>query len=78
MQTIHKQYLEMQEANYIFTTEVTLVSEYLFKVCYGFSKMTNPDEHNNSAKNLRMEFVEFLECIGRVAEAYWEQNREHL
>ena len=25
-----------------------------------------------------MEFVEFLECIGRVASAYWEQNKEHL
>ena len=25
-----------------------------------------------------MELVEFLECIGRIAVAYWEQNREHL
>ena len=68
----------MQEANYLFTTEVNLVSEYIFKICYGFCKMTIQDEQSNFAKHQKMEFVEFLECIGRVAVAYWEQNREHL
>ena len=68
----------MQEANYIFTNEAPLVSEYMFKFCYGSCKMTIQDEHNNSAKHYRLEFVEFLECIGRIAVAYWEQNREHL
>lgn len=77
-QTIHKQYLEMQESKYIFTFETTLTIETLFKVCFGYCKMTIQDEQVHWAKHYKLEFVEFLECIGRVAVAYWDQNRGRL
>ena len=36
--------------------------------CYGMSKMTMPDENNDgSARMVRIDFVEFLEMIGRAA-----------
>ena len=36
--------------------------------CYGMSKMTMPDENNDgSARMARIDFVEFLEMIGRAA-----------
>ena len=54
------------------------MSEYAFKVCYGFSKMTIENEINHGSQHQRLQFVEFLECIGRVAAAYWEANKEHL
>ena len=76
--TIHKTWMDMAEANYLFTIETHLVTEFAFKICYGFSKMTIENEVNHGSQHQRLQFVEFLECIGRVAAAYWEANKEHL
>ena len=37
--------------------------------CYGMSKMTMPDENNDQAleKIMKLDFVEFLELLGRAA-----------
>lgn len=77
-QTIHKTWLEMAEANHMFTQETSLVTEFVFKTCYGFSKMTVIDETTTGVQHYRMQIVEFFELIARVAVAYWEQNKEHL
>ena len=77
-QNMHKTWLELSECCYIFTSETHLVNEYNFKICYGFAKMTIADELHNSAHHMRLQFVEFLECIGRAAATYWEVNKEHL
>lgn len=77
-QTIHKTWLEYSEAHHIFTVEAPLVNEYIFKVCYGFCKMTIESEQQNASQHTRLTFVEFLELIGRVAAAYWEHNKEYL
>ena len=37
-------------------------------LCYGMSKMTMPDENNDGNGRIKMmDFVEFLEMIGRAA-----------
>jgi len=50
------------------------VPDYVFKTCYGFSKMTVIDEHNTGSFHQRLQLVEFLELIARVSVAYWEAN----
>ena len=77
-QTIHKTWLEYGEAKDMFTLETCLIVDYNFKVCYGYSKMTCLDESNNYTQHMRMQFVEFLELIGRVAVCYWDVHREVL
>jgi hypothetical protein len=37
------------------------------KYCYGFCKMTNADEASDFNKTDRIQFVELLEMIGRIA-----------
>ena len=36
--------------------------------CYGMSKMTNPDENGAPEKYAKLQYVELLEMIGRVAD----------
>jgi len=43
-QTVHKTWLEYQEAIYIFAHETALLPEYQVKTCYAFSKMTIQDD----------------------------------
>ncbi len=62
----------------MFTIETKILTEFTFKVCYGYCKMTVSDEHNNSNQYMRLQWVEFLELIGRVANAHWVVNKEHL
>lgn len=38
----------------MFTIEANLVTEFVFKVCYGFSKMTVTDENTAGAQHYRM------------------------
>lgn len=40
--------------------------------------MTITDEVQNQSQHNHLQFVEFLELIGRVSVVYWEQNKEHL
>ena len=75
---MHKSWLEWSECCDLFTRETGLLPEYGFKVCYGYAKMTIADELHQGAHHQRMQLVEFLECIGRVAAAYWESHKEHL
>lgn len=77
-QTIHKTWLEFSEAQYLFCNTLNLVTDFNFKTCYGFSKMTVVNEHNDGTHHMRLELVEFLELIARVAVTYWENNMEHL
>ena len=75
---MHKTWLEYSEARDIICLETQLLPEFQFKICYAFSKMTVGDEKINGSQHFHMQFVEFLELIGRVAVAYWEHNKEHL
>lgn len=76
-QTVHKTWLEFSEAVKLFSHETNLLPDHQVKKCYAFSKMTIADDAS-SQSHTHLQFVEFLELIGRVAVAYWEINKEHL
>jgi len=50
------------------------VSEDQVKWSFGMSKMTVHDEIKDNSKYTKMQFVEFLEFIGRLAHIKFKQN----
>ena len=63
-----QKYLEFKDAVAIFSHKTETIAEVDAKYIYGMSKMTMPDENNDGNGRIKMmDFVEFLEMIGRAA-----------
>lgn len=67
--TLNKRYMTQEDAMDLFCSESECclsAKEALY--CYGMAKMTNPNENDNPERYTKLQYVELLEMIGRVAE----------
>lgn len=67
--TLNQKFMTQDDALDLFCSESECylsTKEALY--CYGMCKMTNPHENDHPEKYAKLQYVEFLEMIGRVAE----------
>lgn len=67
--TLNKKFMTLDDALDLFCSESQCyLSSKEALYCYGMCKMTIPNENDNAEKYAKLQYVEFLEMIGRVAE----------
>lgn len=67
--TLTKKYMSAEDAIELFCNESDCgLTNKEAQYCHAMSKMTNPNENDNSERYTKLQYPEFLEMIGRVAE----------
>lgn len=75
--TLTKKWMSTEDAIDLFCVESECcLSNKEALYCHGMSKMTNPYENDNPERYQKLQYAEFLEMIGRVAELKYRGSEQ--